>query len=381
VVEISNRAPIGCQMMSQNNKRDNTSLHNMPIIAMSSPPVSETPRPLTLVTGGAGFLGSQLCDRLLAEGHDVVCLDNLVTGRLENIWHLLFHPRFRFVRHDVTQPIDLPSLLRPTAGRPGFTLRPLSYILHFASPASPRDYAPPPVHTLKESGLGTRHALDLARTHGSVFLFSSTSGVYGDQEVGPQPDKSWGRVNLIGPRSVYDEAKRYDELLTMAYHREYGVKVHIARIFNGYGERMRIDDSRALPTFMVRALRDKPLTVYGDGSQTRSFCHVSDLVEGLYRLLLSSETEPVDLGNPEEVSVLELAEAIIRFTKNGSRIVFEPLCTADLKRRRPDITAAREKLGWRPIIPLATGLARTLPYFQGLLHEGPEDDRTLMAAG
>jgi dTDP-glucose 4,6-dehydratase len=360
---------------------DNANLHYMPISFSSNAQPGETPRPLTLVTGGAGFLGSQMCDRLLAEGHDVLCLDNLMTSRLENIWYLLFHPHFRFVRHDATQPIDLPSLLGPTAGRTGFSARPLSYVLHFASPASPEDYARHPVHTLKASGLRTRHALGLARAHGSVFLLASTSQVSGEPEVSPQPEEYRRHVNPVSPRSVYDEAKRYDEVLTMAYQREYGVRVRIARIFNTYGERMRTDNGCALPNFMVGALQNRPLTVHGDGSQMRSLCYVSDLVEGLHRLLLSSETEPINLGNPEQVSILQLAEAIIRITESRSRIVFEPLPADDPQRRRPDITAAREKLGWRPLIPLATGLARTLPYFHGLLQGSAEDAQAVLAAG
>lgn len=238
----------------------------------------ENHRPLSLVTGGAGFLGSHLCDRLLAEGHDVICLDNLITGRIENIQHLLAHPQFRFARHDVTRPIDLPVLFEKAAEAPGFSLRKLSYVLQFASPASPKDYARHPIHTLKVGALGTYHALGLAKAHGSVFLLASTSEVYGDPDVSPQPEKYWGHVNPIGPRSVYDEAKRYAEAISMAYHREHGVKVHIARIFNTYGERMRIDDGRALPNFMAQALQNQPLTVYGDGGQTRSLCYGKSVV-------------------------------------------------------------------------------------------------------
>jgi dTDP-glucose 4,6-dehydratase len=333
-----------------------------------------------LVTGGAGFLGSHLCDRLLAEGHDVVCLDNLITGRMENIWYLLYHPHFRFVRHDVTQPIDLPALLGPAAGQPGFTLRPLSYVLHFASPASPKDYTRHPIPTLKVGTLGTQHALGLAKAHGSVFLLASTSEVYYDTEVSRQPEELCGRLNRIGPRIAYGEARRYAEALTMAYHREHGVSVRIARIFDTYGERMRVDDGRVLPNLMARALQNEPVTVYRNEGHTGSLCHVSDLVEGLYRMLLSSEYGPVDLGNPEEVSILELAEAITRVTESRSRIVFELLPVVDPQRRRPDITAAREKLGWRPTIPLATGLAMVLPYFQGLLRESADDARPFVAA-
>jgi dTDP-glucose 4,6-dehydratase len=335
---------------------------------LNSPVVGSDP-PLTLVTGGAGFLGSHLCDRLLAEGHEVICLDNLITGRQANISHLLNHPKFRFVHHDVTLPIELPALLGGAEVRPGFNLRPLNYLLHFASPASPKDYARHPIHTLKVGALGTYHALGLAKAQGTVLLLASTSEVYGDPEVNPQPEGYWGNVNPIGPRSVYDEAKRFAEAISMAYHREHGVKVRIVRIFNTYGARMRINDGRALPNFMVQALRGEPLTVYGDGSQTRSLCYVNDLVEGLYRMLVSNQTGPVNLGNPEEVSVLQLAEAVIRLTQSKSPIIFEPLPDDDPKRRQPDITLAKEKLGWRPGVRLEDGLVKTLPYFQSSLRE------------
>jgi len=328
---------------------------------------SENPRPLTLVTGGAGFLGSHLCDRLVAEGHAVLCLDNLITGRKENIQHLFAHPHFRFLLHDVTRPIDLPALLAQSPGPSLSPDRPLSYILHFASPASPKDYARHPIHTLKVGALGTYHALGLAKAQGSVFLLASTSEIYGDPEISPQPEKYWGHVNPVGPRSVYDEAKRFAEAISMAYRREHGVKVRIVRIFNTYGERMRLEDGRALPNFMVQALEGKPLTVYGKGNQTRSLCYVSDLVEGLYQLLTSDQTGPINLGNPEEVSILQLAEAIIRTTQSKSSIVFESLPEDDPQRRQPDITAAREKLGWEPRVSLENGLARTLPYFQSSL--------------
>ena len=334
---------------------------------MSNSMPNENLRPLTLVTGGAGFLGSHLCDRLLTEGHEVICLDNLITGRKENIQHLLAHPYFHFLLHDVTRPIDLPALLAHLPGQPPVHPRPLSYILHFASPASPKDYARHPIHTLKVGALGTYHALGLAKAHGSVFLLASTSEIYGDPEVSPQPEKYWGHVNPIGPRSVYDEAKRFAEAISMAYYREHGVKVRIVRIFNTYGERMRLEDGRALPNFMVQALEGKPLTVYGKGSQTRSLCYVSDLVEGLYRLLTSDQTGPINLGNPEEVSILQLAEAIVRATQSKSSIVYEPLPEDDPQRRQPDITAAREKLGWAPRVSLENGLAKTLPYFQSSL--------------
>jgi dTDP-glucose 4,6-dehydratase len=333
---------------------------------MCNSPAGADHRPLTLVTGGAGFLGSHLCDRLVGEGHDVLCLDNLMTGRMENIGELLGHPHFRFMQHDVTHPIDLPALLGKSAGQPSFSPRRVSYILHFASPASPKDYARHPIHTLKVGALGTYHALGLAKAHGSVYLLASTSEVYGDPEVSPQPEKYWGHVNPVGPRSVYDEAKRYAEAISMAYYREHGVKARIARIFNTYGERMRIDDGRALPNFMAHALQDKPLTVYGNGSQTRSLCYVSDLVEGLWRLLVSNETGPINLGNPEEVSILELAQAVIRVAGSQSGIEFQPLPVDDPQRRRPDIKMAKENLGWRPSISLAQGLVKTLPYFKSL---------------
>jgi dTDP-glucose 4,6-dehydratase len=330
---------------------------------MSNSAVVGSQPPLTLVTGGAGFLGSHLCDRLLAEGHEVICLDNLITGRKINIRHLLSHPRFRFVLHDVTRPIDLPVLLGGSEGRPGFTLRPLSFLLHFASPASPKDYHRHPIHTLKVGALGTYHALGLAKAQETVFLLASTSEVYGDPEVSPQPEGYWGHVNPIGPRSVYDEAKRFAEAIAMAYHREHEVKVRVVRIFNTYGERMRLEDGRALPNFMVQALEGRPLTVYGNGSQTRSLCYVSDLVEGLYRMLVSRQTGPINLGNPEEVTILQLAEAIIRVTQSKSPIIFEPLPDDDPKRRQPDISLAKEKLGWAPQIELEDGLVKTLPYF------------------
>jgi dTDP-glucose 4,6-dehydratase len=338
---------------------------------MSNPLPSANLRPLTLVTGGAGFLGSHLCDHLLAEGHEVICLDNLITGRKENIQHLLVHPHFHFRLHDVTRPIDLPALLAEGPGPAPFPPRPLSYLLHFASPASPKDYARHPIHTLKVGALGTYHALGLAKAQGSVFLLASTSEIYGDPEISPQPERYWGHVNPIGPRSVYDEAKRFAEAISMAYYREHGVQVRIVRIFNTYGERMRLEDGRALPNFMVQALLGKPLTVYGKGSQTRSLCYVSDLVEGLYRLLLSGQTGPINLGNPEEVSILQLAEAILRITESKSSIIFEPLPEDDPQRRQPDITAAREKLGWEPRVSLENGLAKTLPYFLSALRNPP----------
>ncbi len=329
-------------------------------------------RPRTLVTGGAGFLGSHLCDRLIAEGHNVICLDNLLTGRPDNIDDLVGHPRFTFVQHDVTKPIDLPTLLgnsKRALGQGHQGIHRLDYVLHFASPASPKDYARHPIHTLKVGALGTYHALGLAKANESVFLLASTSEVYGDPEVHPQPELYWGHVNPVGTRSVYDEAKRFAEAITMAYHREHGVKVRIARIFNTYGERMRVDDGRVLPNFLMQALQDKPLTVYGDGSQTRSLCYVSDLIDGLYRLLLSNETGPLNLGNPEEVSLRDFAQEIIDLTGSKSTIVFEPLPTDDPVRRRPDISKAVATLGWQPKVSRREGIERVLPYFKGKLED------------
>ena len=333
-------------------------------------------RPRSLVTGGAGFLGSHLCDRLISEGHEVICVDNLLTGRRKNILHLLGHPLFTFVYHDVTRPIDLPFLLGSCLSKfldGGNGKMALDYVLHFASPASPKDYARYPIHTLKLGSLGTHYALGLAKAHGSVFLLASTSEVYGDPSVSPQPESYWGHVNPIGPRSVYDEAKRFAEAITMAYHREHGVPVRIARIFNTYGDRMRIDDGRALPNFVSQALQGLPLTVYGDGRQTRSFCYVNDLIDGLYKLMLSGDTGPVNLGNPEEVDLLELAEVILRATQSKSRIVFEPLPEDDPLRRRPDISRATDLLKWRPTVDLEQGIRLVLPYFKSQLAEIPAD--------
>ncbi|HEV2493915.1 MAG TPA: UDP-glucuronic acid decarboxylase family protein [Terriglobia bacterium] len=355
-------------------------IRSQPSRATGNGPRSQHPR--ALVTGGAGFLGSHLCDRLLAENYEVYCLDNLLTGRRNNIRHLLDHPRFTFAECDVTRPIDLAALL-DRAGRRSATGNAeqsrVDYVLHLASPASPRDYARHPIHTLKLGALGTYHALGLAKSQQSVFLLASTSEVYGDPEVSPQPESYWGHVNPIGPRSVYDEAKRFAEAITMAYHREHGVAVRIARIFNTYGERMRIDDGRALPNFMMQAIEDRPLTVYGDGRQTRSLCYVSDLVEGLYRLLTSNETGPINLGNPEEITILELAEEIIAQTGSRSSIVFEPLPADDPMRRRPDIAKAIGALGWRPQVGRREGIERVIPYFRAELERagstGPAVER------
>ncbi len=303
-----------------------------------------------LVTGAAGFLGSHLCERLLAEGHEVIGLDNFLTGHPDNIAHLMGHPRFTFIQHDVTQFI--------------YVAGPLDAVLHFASPASPADYLRLPIQTLKVGALGTHKTLGLAKAKGARYMLASTSEVYGDPQVHPQPETYWGHVNPIGPRGVYDEAKRFAEAMTMAYHRYHGLDTRIARIFNTYGPRMRLDDGRVVPNFLKQALLGQPLTVYGDGTQTRSFCYVDDLVEGLYRLLLSDETEPVNLGNPAEFSILEFAELVNRLTGNRAGLTFKPLPQDDPKVRRPDISKARKVLGWEPQIPLEEGLRRTLPWFR-----------------
>jgi dTDP-glucose 4,6-dehydratase len=303
-----------------------------------------------VITGGAGFLGSHLCDRFVAEGYEVVCIDNLLTGSVDNIAHLLGHRRFRFVHYDVTNYLYVEGELFA--------------VLHFASPASPKDYQMHPIHTLKVGSLGTHKALGLAKAKGARFLLASTSEVYGDPLVHPQPEEYWGNVNPIGVRGVYDEAKRFAEAMTMAYHRYHGLQTRIARIFNTYGPRMRMDDGRAIPTFIVQALRGEPLTVYGDGRQTRSVCYVEDMVEGLYRLLLSEVVEPVNLGNPDEVSVLQLAEEIRQLVGANSPIVFEPLPQDDPRVRRPDIRRAQELLGWEPTVERREGLRRTIADFR-----------------
>ena len=323
--------------------------------------------PRSLVTGGGGFVGSHICDRLIAEGHEVICLDNLITGQAGNIQSLLGNPRFFFVQHDVTQPIDVPRLLASGGGLDDAGR--LDYVLHMASPASPKDYARHPIHTMKVGALGTYHALGVAKAYGSVVLLASTSEVYGDPEINPQPEGYWGHVNPIGPRSVYDEAKRFAEAITMAYYREHGVKVRVARIFNTYGERMRIDDGRVFPNFLSQAIEGRPLTVYGDGSQTRSCCYVGDLVDGLYRLLVSDQVGPINLGNPEEISMLELARKVIERTGSASAIIFESLPVDDPMQRRPDISKARALLGWEPKVSLDDGIDRVVPYFKAKLRE------------
>jgi dTDP-glucose 4,6-dehydratase len=302
--------------------------------------------PTAIVTGGAGFLGSHLCDFLLMREHRVVCVDNLDTGSLQNIEHVRNGADFLFVHHDLTEPL--------------FIEEPVDYVFHLASPASPIDYMRLPLHTLKVGSYGTHNMLGLAKFKRARFLLASTSEVYGDPQVHPQPESYWGHVNPIGPRGVYDEAKRYAEALTMAYHGQQGLDTCIARIFNTYGPRMRPHDGRAIPTFLRQALEGKPVTVFGDGSQTRSFCYVDDLVRGLFLLATSVEHLPVNLGNPDEMSLLELAETVIRVTGSPSEIVFEALPIDDPQVRQPDITRARQLLGWEPEVSLEEGLRRTL---------------------
>ncbi len=298
-----------------------------------------------LITGGAGFLGSHLCDRLIAEGSRVICVDNLDTGSLENIAHIR-DPRFEFLQHDMVEHLEFPDRV--------------DEVYHLASPASPIDYLRLPLHTLKVGSYGTHNALGLAKRHRARFLLASTSEVYGDPQVHPQPESYWGHVNPIGPRGVYDEAKRYAEALTMAYHRQQGVDTKIVRIFNTYGPRMRPNDGRAVPTFLRQALANKPLTVFGDGSQTRSFCFATDLVEGLVRLIRADYHLPVNIGNPGEFTVLDLAETIIRLTGSASAVVFEALPQDDPAIRQPDIGLARAQLGWEPSIDLERGLTMTI---------------------
>lgn len=303
-----------------------------------------------VVTGGAGFLGSHLCERLLAENHTVVCIDNLITGSLENIEHLFGNERFRFIHYDVTNFIHVPDDIQ--------------YVYHFASPASPIDYLKLPIQTLKVGSLGTHKALGFAKAKKARFLISSTSEVYGDPEIHPQVEEYWGNVNPIGPRGVYDEAKRFSEALTMAYHNYHGLQTRIVRIFNTYGERMRIDDGRAIPAFLSQALRGEDVTVFGDGSQTRSVCYVSDLIDGIYRLMLSDYHLPVNIGNPEELTMLQLAKEIIALTGSRSAIVHKELPVDDPRVRQPDISKARELLQWEPRVNRAEGLRRTMKYFK-----------------
>ena len=306
-----------------------------------------------VITGGAGFLGSHLCELMLERGWEVMCLDNLVTGSEANIAPLMSNPKFRFARHDVSRFIDVPG--------------PVEAVLHFASPASPPDYLRLPIQTLKVGALGTHNSLGLALAKNAKYLLASTSECYGDPSISPQPESYWGNVNPVGPRGVYDEAKRYAEAITMAYHRYHGLNAHIVRIFNTYGPRMRLSDGRALPNFLYQALMGQPITVFGDGSQTRSFCYVSDLLEGIYRLLESDEHEPTNIGNPQEITILEFAERVRKLVGATTPIVFHALPQDDPKQRCPDISKAKRLLGWEPKITLEDGLQRTLEYFRAQL--------------
>lgn len=304
----------------------------------------------SVVTGGAGFLGSHLCERLLNEGHAVICIDNLLTGALENIEHLFEKKNFKFIQYDVTNFIHVPG--------------DVDYVFHFASPASPIDYLKLPIQTLKVGSLGTHKALGFTKAKNARFLLASTSETYGDPEVHPQVEEYWGNVNPVGPRGVYDEAKRFAEAMTMAYHRYHGLETRIVRIFNTYGERMRLEDGRAIPAFASQALRGEDVTVFGDGSQTRSVCYVSDLIEGIFRLMQSEYAMPVNIGNPEELTMLQLAQEIIAITKSSSKIIFKELPMDDPKVRQPDITKAKTLLGWEPKVNRADGLVKTLAYFK-----------------
>ena len=310
----------------------------------------------SVVTGGAGFLGSHLCERLLAEGHHVICIDNLLTGETANIAHLRTDGRFQFIQHNVTEFITIEG--------------PVQNVLHFASPASPMDYLKLPIQTLKVGSLGTHKALGLAKAKNARFLLASTSEVYGDPLLHPQPESYWGNVNPIGYRGVYDEAKRFAEAMTMAYHRYHGLDTRIVRIFNTYGPRMRIGDGRAIPAFMTQALRGEEVTVFGDGAQTRSVCYVDDLIEGIYRLLISDVVEPVNIGNPDEIAILQLAKEIIEITGSKSRIVFKDLPEDDPKVRQPDVERARKYLNWEPQVSRREGLLKTMEYFRQKLQVG-----------
>jgi dTDP-glucose 4,6-dehydratase len=307
-------------------------------------------QPVSVVTGAAGFLGSHLTDLLISRGHKVIGLDNFVTGRVDNIAHLGGNKNFRFIEQDVTEYLFLEG--------------PVHYVWHFASPASPIDYLNVPIQTLKVGSLGTHKALGLAKIKNARFLIASTSEIYGDPLVHPQPEEYWGNVNTIGPRGCYDEAKRFAEAMTMAYHREHQVETRIVRIFNTYGPRMRLNDGRVVPAFISQALTNKPITVFGQGTQTRSFCYVSDLIEGIYRLMMSDYALPVNIGNPTELTMLQFAEAIIKATRSRSKIVFKPLPQDDPKQRRPDITKAKRLLDWKPKVALADGLKTTIQYFR-----------------
>lgn len=311
-----------------------------------------------LITGGAGFIGSHLCDRFRADGHEVICVDNLITGTNANISHLQSRSGFQFIQHDISKPLELTE--------------PIDYILHFASPASPPDYLKYPIQTMKVGSLGTLNALGIAKSKRAKFLLASTSEVYGDPQVHPQPETYWGHVNPVGPRGVYDEAKRFAEALAMAYHREHGIDTRIVRIFNTFGPRMRLNDGRAIPNFIAQALKGEPLTVYGDGRQTRSFCYIDDLVEGIARLMGVVHPEPVNLGNPDEWTILNVAQTILKLVNStNSRIEFRPLPADDPQQRRPDITKVTELTGWTPRTKLQEGLPPTVAWFEKAVHTEP----------
>ena len=323
----------------------------MPVKKSSrKPPLPSKKQPTSVVTGGAGFLGSHLVDLLVARGHKVIAIDNFVTGAVDNIAHLGGNPNFKFIQQDVTEFIFLDV--------------PVDYVWHFASPASPVDYLELPIQTLKVGSLGTHKALGLAKNKGARILLASTSEIYGDPLVHPQTEEYWGNVNPIGPRGCYDEAKRFAEALAMAYHWEHGVDTRIVRIFNTYGPRMRLNDGRVVPTMISQALRNEPLTVFGNGSQTRSFCYCADLIEGIYRLMMSDTNLPVNIGNPREMTILEFAQEILRATGARSKVIFKPLPQDDPKQRKPDITRARTLLHWEPKVSLQAGLEKTIAYFR-----------------
>jgi dTDP-glucose 4,6-dehydratase len=322
----------------------------MPTTRTRPAPKRKAHQPVSVVTGAAGFLGSHLTDLLIARGHRVIGIDNFVTGAVENIDHLSGNQNFRFIQQDVTEFI--------------FLHEPVDYVWHFASPASPIDYLELPIQTLKVGSLGTHKALGLARQKGARFLIASTSEIYGDPLVHPQREEYWGNVNTVGPRGCYDESKRFAEAMTMAYHREHKIDTRIVRIFNTYGPRMRLRDGRVVPAFMGQALTGKPLTVFGKGQQTRSFCYCSDLIEGIYRLMMSNTSDPVNIGNPQELTILEFAERIIRLTGSKSKIIHKPLPQDDPKQRQPDITRAKTLLKWEPVVKLEDGLKRTIEYFK-----------------
>lgn len=309
-----------------------------------------SPKPTSVVTGGAGFLGSHLSDRLLSEGHRVIAIDNLITGSVANIEHLAGNPDFKFIHHNVTDFIYLPGAI--------------DYVWHFASPASPIDYLELPIPTLKVGSLGTHNALGLAKEKGAAFILASTSECYGDPLIHPQTEDYWGNVNPVGPRGVYDEAKRFAEAMTMAYHRYHGMNTHIVRIFNTYGPRMRLRDGRVVPAFIGQALTNQPLTIFGDGSQTRSFCYVSDLIDGIFRLMMSDYHEPVNIGNPREMTIRQFAEEIIRLTGTEAKMDFKPLPVDDPKVRQPNIGLAKRLLGWEPKVDFEDGIQTTIDYFR-----------------